>query len=188
MAKTLNKLSSALIATYDRISAPNHDKTISVNPLVAELASWYEKFRTAMDYREDEVILRSAIERILKRRLTFGGKGQTVAAPLIRELVWARYFPDSSIPESLVSKVEEIVDLYLELEMQINKKHSINKGKVNEWIVHLLSSEIEHTLKPKDSKDVMCNFIFRIFKDMITLPCFVIIFLNNILEQLMSIT
>ena len=169
MAKTLNKLSSALIATYDRISAPNHDKTISVNPLVAELASWYANFRTAMDYREDEVILRSAIERILKRRLTFGGKGQTVAAPLIRELVWARYFPDSSIPESLVSKVEEIVDLYLELEMQINKKHSINKGKVNEWIVHLLSSEIEHTLKPKDSKDVMCNFIFRIFKDMITI-------------------
>jgi len=159
MAKTLNKLSSALIATYDRISAPNHDKTISVNPLVAELASWYEKFRTAMDYREDEVILRSAIERILKRRLTFGGKGQTVAAPLIRELVWARYFPDSSIPESLVSKVEEIVDLYLELEMQINKKHSINKGKVNEWIVHLLSSEIEHILKHNDPKEQLAKAV-----------------------------
>lgn len=161
---TLNKLSQALVAAYDKASAPNHDKTISVNPLVAEIATWYEKFRTAMDYREDEVILRSTIERILKRRLTFGGNGQTIAAPLIRELVWARYFPDSSIPESEVTKVADEIDLYLKLEDEINRKHRINKGLVNEWILHLLSSEIEHILKPNDPKDIMSNFIFGLFK------------------------
>src|SRR3989344_2999816 len=163
MAKTLNKLSSALIATYDRISAPNHDKTISVNPLVAELASWYEKFRTAMDYRADEVLLRSAIERILKRRLLLNGSGGKVAAPLIRELIWARYLPDSSIPESIVAKVAGEIDLYLELEREINQIHRINKGLVNEWILHLLSAEIENILKPNDPKDLVSNFMYRIF-------------------------
>ncbi len=166
---TLNRLSTALIAAYDRAAAPNHDRTVSVNPLVAEIATWYEKFRTAMDYREDEVILRSTIERILKRRLLLGGNGKTVAAPLIRELVWARYFPDSSVPESQVTKVAEAIDLYLKLEEKIHKHHHISKGVLNEWIMHLLSSEIEHILKPNDPKDVMSNFIFRIFKDLVTM-------------------
>jgi len=169
MAKAVNKLSEALVAAYDRASAPNHDKTISVNPVVAELATWYEKFRTAMDYREDEVILRSTIERILKRRLILGGSGKTVAAPLIRELVWARYFPDASVPESVVTAVSNQIDLYLELEEKINKKHRVNRGLVNEWILHLLSSEIEHDLKPNDPKDIMSNFIFGIFKNRITI-------------------
>ncbi|MBU1032268.1 hypothetical protein KKE03_05120 [Patescibacteria group bacterium] len=165
--KTLNNLSSVLIAAYDKDSIPNHDKTISVNPVVAELATWYEKFRTAMDYREDEVILRSTIERILKRRLILGGNGQSVATPLIRELLWARYFPDSTIAEFQVSKVAKAIDLYLELEDRINKKHAINKGLVGEWMLHLLSSEIEHILVPNDPKDMMSNFMFGIFKERI---------------------
>ncbi|OGE64328.1 hypothetical protein A3I48_02945 [Candidatus Daviesbacteria bacterium RIFCSPLOWO2_02_FULL_36_7] len=169
MPKILNKFSQALVLAYNKDSAPNHDRTISVNPVVAELATWYEKFRTAMDYRADEVILRSTIERILKRRLMLGGEGKTVATPLIRELVWARYFPDFTIAESQVTKVSTAIDLYLELERQINKKHHIGKGTVNEWIFHLLSSEIEHILKHNDPKDTMSNFIFSIFQDQITI-------------------
>ncbi len=165
MAKDITKLTAALVAGYDKVFSASEDKTISVNPLVAELATWYEKFRTAIDYRADEVLLRSAIERILKRRLLLYGNGKTVAAPLIRELVWARYFPDSSIPESVVVKVASEIDLYLELEKQINEKHRINRGLVNEWILQLLSSEIERILKPNDPKDLMSNFMFRIFRE-----------------------
>lgn len=169
MPKQLTKLSSALIASFDKEYSQNDDKTISVNPIASELASWYEKFRTAMDYREDEVILRSAIERILKRRSFLGGDGKSIAAPLIRELVWARYFPDSSIPETIVLKVSHQIDLYLKLESEVNNKHRINKGLVNEWILQLLSSEIEHILKPNDPKDLVSNFIFRIFKERINI-------------------
>lgn len=165
MAKNITNLTHALVAGYDRVYSQSDDKTISVNPLVAELATWYEKFRTAMDYRADEVLLRSAIERILKRRLMLGGSGKTIAAPLIRELVWARYFPDSSIPESIIIKVSEEIDLYLKLEENINDKHRINKGSVNEWILQLLSAEIENILKPNDPKDLMSNFIYRIFRE-----------------------
>lgn len=166
---TLNKLAQSLISAYDKATAPNHERTVSVNPLVAEIATWYEKFRTAMDYREDEVILRSTIERILKRRMLLGGEGQTVAAPLIRELVWARYFPDSTIAESQVIKVADTIDLYLKLEEEINKRHRISKGLVDEWIHNLLSSEIEHILKPNDPKDIMSSFLFRIFRDQVTI-------------------
>jgi len=169
MAKIATKLTEGLVSAYDKVYSTTDDKTISVNPLVAELATWYEKLRTAMDYRADEVLLRSAIERILKRRLILGGNGQTVAAPLIRELVWARYFPDSSIPESIVSKVSSEIDLYLLLEKKIADKHKINKGLVGEWILHLLSSEIENILKPNNPEDLMNNFMYRIFARKVTI-------------------
>lgn len=164
---TLSKLSNVLISGYDRDYLPNHDAKISVNPVVAEMATWYEKFRTAMEYREEEVILRSSIERILKRRLLLGGNGESVAAPLIRELVWARYFPDSSVPESIIAKVSHTIDLYLKLEKEINDKQRINRARVNEWMIQLLSCDIQYLLKPNDEKDLMCNFIFLIFKDRI---------------------
>lgn len=169
MAKNITGLTQALVSAYDRVYSASDDKTISVNPLVAELATWYEKFRTAIDYREDEVILRSAIERILKRRLILGGSGESVAAPLIRELIWARYFPDASVPESTVVKVASTIDLFLLFEKKVNDKHRLNKGMVNEWIIQLLSSEIEDILKPGNEKDLMSNFIYQIFRNRITI-------------------
>ena len=169
MAKNITRLTQSLVSAYDRVYSTFDDKTISVNPLVAELATWYEKFRTAIDYREDEVLLRSAIERILKRRLILGGNGESVAAPLIRELIWARYFPDASVPESTVAAVAHTIDLYLHFEKKINDKHRINKGSVNEWTAHLLSSEIEDILKPGNEKDLMSNFIYQIFRERITI-------------------
>ncbi len=165
MSKTPTNIAQSLVSAYDKVYSITDDKTIQVNPLVAELATWYEKFRTAMDYRVDEVMLRSAIERILKRRLVMAGDGHSIAAPLIRELVWARYFPDSSIPESVISKVASEIDLYLRLEKKINDNHRINKGVVNDWTLHLLSSEIENILKPNDPKNLMNNFIYKLFKD-----------------------
>ena len=166
----LSILADSLISNYEKDSLPNLDRKISVNSVVADLATWYEKFRTAMDYREDEAILRAAIERILRRRLMlFSRSGNTVAAPLIRELVWARYFPDSSIPESIVTDVSKAIDLFFKLEDDVNKNHHLGKAKVHEWIIHLLSSQIEHLLKPNDQKSLVCNFIYSIFQNKVTI-------------------
>src|SRR3989344_4176336 len=169
MPRQLSKTSKFLISAIEERRHINNEETISVNPVVSELASWYEKFRTAMDYRDDEVILRSTIERILKRRLLLGGNGATVAPPLIRELIWARYFPDLSVPESKVTRVSSTIDLFLKLEDEINRKHKINRASVNEWIMQLLSSEIEDILKPSPQKETMCNFIYHLFQGRISI-------------------
>lgn len=169
MARSLSKISQTLISAYEKSKQFADEDTISVNPVVSELASWYEKLRTAMDYRDDEVILRSAIERILKRRLILGGDGTSISAPLIRELVWARYFPDASVPESRVVKVADTIDLFLSLEKKIEDKHKLNPSQSFEWIVHLLSSEIEDILKPGNEKDLMCNFIYQLLKNKVTI-------------------
>lgn len=163
--KPLSQYADHLISAFEQEEPQSRDRKISVNPVVSRVASLYEKVRSAMDYRDEEVILRAAIERILKRRILFGGDPHTMAGPLVRELVWARYFPDESLSESVVDTVEERIGIYLKLRSSVLQKHpSLTEKTVNEWMYHLMSSDLQNTIGPKKKKELMVNFMFNIMK------------------------
>ncbi|MBP6882392.1 MAG: hypothetical protein KBC15_02425 [Candidatus Levybacteria bacterium] len=146
-------------------AGPNHEHKITVNPFVSKMASAYEKLRNAMEYREEEVILRATIERILRRRLLLGGTAKSTAEPLIRELIWARYLADNEVPESAVVKIEEVIDVYLALRLRILDKHQMRVGELNDLIYHLMSAAIEHVLNPNEEKQIMANFMYKVLLD-----------------------
>jgi len=164
----LSRLSDLLITSIEKEEIKNQTKLgINVSRFISEIATWYEKFRNAMDYRDEEVVRRAAIERILKRRLLFGGDGQKIAPILIRELLWARYFPESSISEDEVKKVARVIDLYLELRRQLLNLQL--KIKVDIIIYQLLSSRLETMLNKNKDIDFISNYIFHILKDHLTI-------------------
>ena len=99
-SRPLTPLAQLLVDSFEHHDAPGHGRKISVNPVVAKVASWYEKLRNAMEYREEEVMLRAATERILRRLLLLGGNAKTTAEPLVRELIWARYLENNSVSSS----------------------------------------------------------------------------------------
>ena len=114
-------------------------------------------------------ILRSSIERILKRKLLLGGNAQTTAEPLVRELIWARYLADSSVPESMVQKVEQMIDLWLKFRLNVLQKHHFSESTLNQWIYHLMSSDLVSLLNPNPEKQIVNNFMFQVLKNEITL-------------------
>lgn len=144
---------------------PHEERRITVNPIVTKFASWYEKLRNAMEFREDEVILRATIERVLKRRLLLGGNGKTTAKPLVKELLWARYLPDNDIGESVVGQIEEVIDLYLQLRLKVISLHKFPEAEINDWTYDLMSADIQYILNPKRPKELMANFMFHVLKD-----------------------
>lgn len=160
----LSSFAHAVIDIFETKEQPNHEPKIAVNKFVSEIASWYEKLRNAMEI-DDSTILKNAIERILKRRLLLGGTGSRVAEPLLRELVWARYFPDNSLPQSIIHNVEGIIDNYLELKHRILQKHKISEMIVNQWISQLMACQISVLLSPNKEKEALSNFMFHILKD-----------------------
>ncbi len=167
--KGLSTLANEFISVLEETEAVNHDRKITVNPVVLKFATWYEKLRNAMEYREEEAILRAAIERILRRRLLLGGNAQTAAEPLVRELIWAGYIPNGTVPHSIIDAVEKSIDLYLRLRFYVLKKHLISELEINEWTYHLMSSDIEYIINPKRDKEIMSTFMFQILKDKITI-------------------
>ena len=118
-----------------------------------------------MEFREDEVILRTTIERILKRRLLLGGNGKTTAMPLVKELLWARYLPENDIGESTAKKIEEVIDLHLSMRLRILSKHKFPESVINEWIYDIMSADIQYILNPKRPKELIANFMFHVLKD-----------------------
>lgn len=163
--KQLSSITQTLIQTFEKVEESKIGGKISVNPLVAKVATWYERLRNVMEYREDEVILRASIERILKRRLLLGGSGNTIAEPLIRELVWAHYFADNTISESIIETVAETIDVYLEMRSDILKRHKIPENIVTQWTYQLLSATIEYLLNPKKEKELLSNAFFHLIRD-----------------------
>src|SRR5712664_196183 len=112
--RPLSSLAGYLISSIEhQPSSHVEERRITVNPIVTKFAFWYERLRNSMEFREDEVILRTTIERILKRRLLLGGNGKTTAEALIKELLWARYLPNNEVGHSKVKEVEETIDIYL---------------------------------------------------------------------------
>lgn len=167
---SLSRLSNLLISSFEKEEVKNQTKTgINVNRFVSEIATWYEKFRNAMDYRDEEVVRRAAIERILKRRLLFGGTGEKIAPPLMRELLWARYFPDASISDEEIKKVGHIIDLYLELRKQLLARQHEVKIKIDTLIYQLLSSHLEIMLNKSKDVEMISNFIFHLLRERIVI-------------------
>lgn len=163
--KKLSSFAEYLIKIFSQGTRRQSEQGIMVNPIVAELASWYEKLRNAMDYRDDEVVLRAAIERILKRRILLGGKGKSVAPMLVRELIWARYFPDGSVPESIIQEVEKVIDAYILFKEHVKSQKILKEKEINTWMYHLMSAHIERVLNPHKEKDAMASFMFHVLKD-----------------------
>ncbi len=160
---SFSKLADALIKAFEVQSVTSSEKKITVNILVSKVATWYEKLRTAMDYGNEETILRRAIERILKRRLVLDADPKSLAEDIVRELVWARYFEDATLPESIINDVASSIKLYLRLKNEILAKRIAPNDKIYEWIVQLLSCEIHYILKPNKEKEAMSHFMFQIF-------------------------
>ena len=153
----LNKFSESLISIFEKSKVVIPESASAVNPLVSELASWYEKFRNSIEYRDEEVILRASIERILKRRLALGGSGVTTAKPLLKELVWARYFPESMYTEETIKMIEGIIDFYLNLKAEVVKNRGMKEGEMRELMFQLLSADIEQTLHPNKVEEAVLS-------------------------------
>jgi len=158
----LNSYAKVLKETFEKYHIVAKNSPSSVNPIVSELASWYEKFRNSIEYREEEMILRASIERILKRKLTLGDKNK-VGEDLVKELVWAQHIPEENANEENIAKVRESIRLHLELKKRLSQKN-IKEINISSFINNILSSDIENILSPSVERETIEKYIFHILK------------------------
>ena len=161
----LSPSANVLINIFEQEEKEEDDDKIVVNQLISKVASFYEKFRTAMDYGSEETIPRRAIERMLKRMLFLEKDSKALSQDLLRELIWAGYLPNATVPELIINDVANSITLYLELKDKIAPKKIISREVLNEFILQTLSCEIFQTLVPNQKKNTVANFMFKNLKD-----------------------
>ena len=120
-----------------------------------------------MEYKEDHLIRRAATERIIKRRLMLNPEGVDEAENIIRELLWARYFPSDSLSILDVRNVQSIINKYLTARRSLLVgRPEKTKIYLSQFIMDLLTCEIEETLSPQEStKDsIYTYFIYQVLR------------------------
>lgn len=167
----LSQYSKALIKSLGEsaLNMPDEEgPRITVSSTVSFLAIVYEKIRNAVEFREEHLIRRAAIERILKRRLSLKPKGEQEAENLIRELLWARYLPSEGVPLKLVETIQKIIDKYIYLKTisVLNRDITVRKPILN-FINDLMTCEIEENLNPATSARKMAHlyFFYQVLKN-----------------------
>lgn len=154
-----------LIQAYQAPSADKpavDEEVIKVDEIVSRLAFFYERLRNIVDYREDFLLRRAAIERILKRRLLVEGEDSSIAKPLILELVRAGYLPNGSLPVTVIQAVEEVLEKHLLLEYHV--KASGGDKATLDWMRKLMASEVEDVLTPSRREDATVQLAYEVLK------------------------
>src|SRR4051812_19720852 len=109
MLSSLQRLFDALAAEKGSSETHKDEAKISVHALVGKTGAFYEKIRYLIDNREEHLIRRSAIERIIVRKMFVEGK-RAFGLPLVRELVLGGYLPNGEMPERIAADVDAAVE------------------------------------------------------------------------------
>src|SRR3990172_1429351 len=115
-AIVLSRFTHALVDAIKSVklkTKPDDISALSVSQTVSFFALVYERVRNAVEYRDDHLILRAAIERILKRRFSLNPEGRGEAENLLRELLWARYFDNGVLGADDTVVIQNLIDKYI---------------------------------------------------------------------------
>lgn len=155
---------------------------IHVDEIASKVAKLYELIRKVVDWKEDNILRRSATERILKR-LIFGklsGISRTsksspdyIAETITTELIRGGHLPNDTIPQELLPILSKNIAKYLSfLSVQSHQAFSTavtSKHNYTTFIVELAACEIENILaQPKLEYDLL-DAMTRSMMDRITI-------------------
>jgi hypothetical protein len=173
----LSEPTKKLIAQYKLAKQKNLPKegvfTIHVDEIASTVASFYEKIRIVIDWKEEHLMRRAMIIRKLKRRFiewqmnNFSAETQ-IAEHLVLELIRGGHFPNDSIPESKIKDVQKILDKYIFIIK--NRPSTINKRKelqLHNWILEIAACEIEECLYVPIKETALINYMFEVMKERI---------------------
>ncbi|GAB4219159.1 MAG: hypothetical protein Fur009_3910 [Candidatus Microgenomates bacterium] len=169
----LSTYTQALLSALSSIKSkprPDDISALIVSQTVSFFALVYEKVRNAVEFREDHLILRAAIERILRRRFSINPEGKGEAENLLRELLWARYFDNGSLGGEDTIKIQSLIDKYLFLRKKIiTGRDSQMQVYLNDFLIDLLTCEIEEYLKPESAQKQadLTFFIYQVLRQKI---------------------
>lgn len=138
---------------------------LETSEIAGQMALWYEKVRTAVQYKEEHLLRRAAIYRILKRLIAIEQrrKKKQIAYAFFLELAMAGYVQQRDVDDEVFSRTEEIIAKYLRALVFLGKivKNPAESLEVRRWLLSLASEEIENLINPQREKMALIYAIYE---------------------------
>lgn len=135
---------------------PPEEARIAVHDAVSRISVLYEKLRNAVEYREEHLLRKGAILRVLRRQLVLESDPVMIAHRLIRELIAARYLPNETLPESLIEEAANVVRKYQAIE-----RVGVGGERQMKWLQGIVASELEEVLAEPVIEKALITFLYQ---------------------------
>lgn len=171
LPKSIQKLVSVYEQPLPNLAALPGVPRIKLNEVISKLAYAYEKVRNSIEFGEEHLLRRNAIERILRRRLMVENRHLVDARLLINELIRARYLPNDSLPATLVVIVQNYIDRYLSLLEHLKlRRTDPDDRRLMRWLISVASAEVEERLQPSTREDALVEVMYGTIRNNLVLP------------------
>lgn len=154
----------------ETLDIPEQTETIEVSKAISALALAYEKVRNVIDYRDEHLIRRYAIERELKR-LFMQEDTSTSAERIVKTLIRGNYLPNVTVPVTKVVQLQETLKKFENLRRTSSTKVLINPklDSLTEYVIQLASLEIEKLLVPTYAPEIPSVYMASVLENNIEL-------------------
>lgn len=176
LSQPTQKLISQYQFWYQSLQPKEGAATIHVDEIASKVAAFYEKIRGIIDWKEEHLLKRRAIERILKRRLfsqidIVNGvfSKNLIAKPLILELIRGGHFPNDKIEETKIKDVQKVIDKYVFILNYSPTQQKKSKIQLYTWLSSIAACEIEEIISPSSKERALINYMFELMKERIAL-------------------
>ncbi|OIO48923.1 MAG: hypothetical protein CO042_03945 [Parcubacteria group bacterium CG_4_9_14_0_2_um_filter_41_8] len=137
---------------------------ISITTRAGQATFIYERMRNAVEYKEEHLIRRNAIERILRRMISSGHKNN-ISENLISELIHARYLPNNTIPERKIKELDIIFEKYFTLLGHAPIKDINDSSSLSFWLSGIAATEIDEFLMPPYVMHASINAMYEYLQE-----------------------
>lgn len=137
---------------------------IKVHAAVSRFSVLYERIRNAVDYKDDHLLRKAAILRILKRQTVLERDPSVIADQLIRELIGAKYLPNDELDERLIVSAAVIVRKFLAVQ-----RVRLGSGDHLEWLQGIVAVELEELLVDATPEKLLTTFLYERLADKVRL-------------------
>ena len=190
VALTVNENTKKLLQAIYRAQRHHHqDKSdrpkIRVSSVISRMSFFYEKIRNAVDYKEEYLLRKEAIERILRRQVLIEGslkdcQPAEISRHLLTELIRGGYLPNNQLPAALIDEIAVIIKKYLiikdiaapSLGQQVSrglsdrnlaklKQDLTKRSQLIDWLLAVGASEIEEHL---GQDPVLSQAIYNLYR------------------------
>ncbi len=150
--------------------------TIHVDEVASRVSAFYERIRGIIDWREEHLLKKSAIQRILKRRIMVGADllkndaKESISQPLVLDLIRGGHYPNDRLPETKIGEVQAAIEKYILILKNTPQAESGERAlDFYNWLLSVAACEIEEILSSAFKERALIDFMFESIKDRIVL-------------------
>ena len=148
------------------VDAPDVESSenIDVSKTVSFFGLAYEKFRNVIEFKDEHIIRRNAINRIISRRLAFNPEMTDEALSLAKEIAWAGYFKKDKIPEKSIDQLQRVLDWYVKLRNTLTRGEQRPKAVLySSFLKDILVCRVEEIFTGNSLK-IDSTFLFYFYQ------------------------